>query len=214
MQGALKVNWDAYWQGFMSNPLIEALRFDLVKNAYQKLLESILIPPGSHFCELGAGTGKVSLFLGLTYNADITIVDNNKAALAINRVIFKDFPGLHQQIDKDALELSGMDQQFDMVHSGGLIEHFVGEARERIIAVHAGLVKPGGYMIILVPVRNVWYKILNEGFFKFLHLLDQIPEEPWTITELNAALKRHGFEILRSTFVVTELGVIAQKKGL
>ena len=211
MDGALKVNWDGYWEGFMSNPLIEKLRFNLVKGAYQRLLRSIVLPINPKFCELGAGTGKVSRFLGDAYGADITIVDNNSKALTINQEIFKDFIGQHKQIAKNVLDLSALDQHFDLVHSGGLIEHFVTKAREAIIKIHVDLVKPGGFILILVPVRNIWYRILNEGIFKTLHLLDQIPEEPWSLQELESALKRHGGEIIATTMVITELGVLARK---
>jgi len=208
--GELKVNWDAYWQGFMSNPAIEHVRFDLVKGAYQRLLKIANLPKNPSICELGAGTGKTSRFLGDVYQASITVVDNNSKALAINREIFKDFQGEHRQINSNVLDLA-IHEKFDLVHSGGLIEHFVDQARDSIITIHGDLVKPNGYLLVLVPTKNIWYKILNEGIFKSLHLLDQIPEVPWSFQELETALGRHGFRLLAKTTVVTELGVLAQK---
>lgn len=194
----------------MSNTAIEHLRFNLVKGAYQRLLTAAALPTQPTICELGAGTGKTSRFLGDHYQANITVVDNNEQALTINRGIFANFKQSHRQIKSNVLELN-LSESFDLVHSGGLIEHFVDEARDKIIQVHADLVKPGGYLLILVPTRNTLYKILNEGIFKALRLLDQIPEVPWSLAELKASLERHHFRILKTTTVVTELGILAQK---
>lgn len=210
--GRLEVDWDGYWQGFMSIPLIEAVRFALIKGACERLLKQFPRREGCRFCELGAGTASVSRYLGDTYQADITIVDSNPRALDLSRGTFAGFPRRFHAVPRDVFDLKDYEGRFDLVHSGGLIEHFVGEARDRIIEAHCALAKDHGYLMILVPIRNTWYKILNEGIFKGLRLLDHIPEVPWSLEELEAELQRRGFRIIATTTVITELGVLARRE--
>ena len=208
----LDVNWDSYWKGFMSNPLIEVVRFNLIRRACERLLRTFSSESRPKFCELGAGTGSISRFFGDKYKADIAIVDSNPMALELSREVFKDFVHHFQSINRDVFNLKDFAGQFDLVHSGGLIEHFIGTARSEIIKVHCDLVKPGGYILILVPIHNGWYRILNEGIFKFLHLLDHIPEVPWSLSELSGQLDQYGFQIVAQTTVITELGILAKRK--
>ena len=210
-QGRLYANWDSYWNGFMTNPAIEFVRFNLIKNACSRLLKEFPSRADMKFCELGSGTAVVSRFLGDKYNSDIYTVDNNPKALEIARGTFKDYDRKFIQIQKDVFDLKDHQGQFDLVHSGGLIEHFVGDMREEIVKAHCDLVKLNGYILILVPTINGWYKILNEGIFKQLHLLDEIKEVPWSYQELELTLAKFGFKVLAKTTVITEIGVLAQR---
>lgn len=212
IQGRLNVNWDAYWKGFMSFSAIEVVRFALVKGAYNRLLRPMRNISNPAFCELGAGTAAVSRYLADRYGARTVIVDSNPQALQLSTKTFADCTYEFKALNRDVFDLADHAQQFDLVHSGGLIEHFVDDAREKIIRVHCDLVKDKGYLLILVPTHNFWYGVLNEGIFKFFHLLDKIPEVPWSLEELTAALSKHRFKVLSTTSVVTELGVLAQKE--
>jgi 2-polyprenyl-3-methyl-5-hydroxy-6-metoxy-1,4-benzoquinol methylase len=212
VNGRLYANWDSYWKGFMTIPAIEWVRFRLISQTCDRLLKPFAPSMQPKFCELGAGTGVVSRYLGDKYGADITIVDSNPQALQLCQETFKNFPQKFIPVQSDVFELEKYAGQFDLVHSGGLIEHFVDEARGRIIQVHCDLVKEGGHILILVPVLNIWYRILNLGIFKWLHLLDEIHEVPWSWEELSKALDQRGFQIVTKATVVTELGVLARKK--
>ena len=212
IQGRLNVNWDSYWNGFIKIPLIEPLRFYLIKRACDRLVKTFKPNCSVRLCELGAGTGVVSLYLARRFQGRPAVVDNNPHALKLCRETFKDFKGQLDIIERDVFDLGEYASQFDLVHSGGLIEHFIDGSRQQIIKVHTDLVKPGGYVMILVPVVNAWYRLLNYGVFKFFHLLDEIPEVPWTYQELKEALSRQGFEIVAKTNVISEIGVLARRK--
>jgi 2-polyprenyl-3-methyl-5-hydroxy-6-metoxy-1,4-benzoquinol methylase len=214
IQGRLDVNWDSYWNGFIKIPLIEPLRSYLIKRACDRLLRSFKPQGEIRICELGAGTGTISLYLANRYAAQPVLVDNNPHAYKLSQETFKDFKGKWDMVRRDVFDLKEYAGQFDLVHSGGLIEHFVDSSREEIIKAHTDLVKPGSYVMILVPVVNIWYRMLNYGVFKFLHLLDEIPEVPWTYNELKEALSRNGFEIISKTTVISEIGVLARKSDL
>lgn len=44
-----------------------------------------------------------------------------------------------------------IDRQFDVVCSFGLIEHFRGGELDKLLEIHHSYVRPGGYLVILVP---------------------------------------------------------------
>jgi SAM-dependent methyltransferase len=62
-----------------------------------------------------------------------------------------------KQVDKAATLYKGdifetpIDRQFDVVCSFGLIEHFSGAELERLLEIHHDYVRPGGYVVILMP---------------------------------------------------------------
>lgn len=211
IKGRLNVNWDSYWNGFIKIPGIEQLRFFLIKRACDKLMRPFKVEGKARMCELGSGTGSVSRYLADNYNGTPTVVDNNPHALRLCQNTFQGFSGKLQVIERDVFDLNEYAGQFDLVHSGGLIEHFVDESREEIIKVHCDLANKTGYLMILVPVVNWWYRLLNYGIFKFLHLLDEIPEVPWGYKELEEALLRHGFKIIAKTNVISEIGILAKR---
>jgi|GEM_PF-1579041 len=211
IEGRLKVNWDSYWNGFIKIPFIEPLRFFLIKCACDRLLSSFKPNGAIRICELGAGTGAVSLYLSQRYQSQPAVVDDNPHALKLCKETFQGFKGRLEVIQRDVFDLEDYAGQFDLVHSGGLIEHFVDKSREGIVKVHTNLVKSDGHVMILVPVVNGWYRFLNYGLFKFFHLLDEIPEVPWTYQELKEVLARQGFEIIARTNVISEIGVLARR---
>ncbi len=212
IKGRLDVNWDSYWNGFIKIPMVEPLRFFLIKRACDRLMKPFKAQGKVRMCELGSGTGSVSRYLAETYNGIPTVVDNNPHALELCKKTFDGFAGELKVIERDVFNLKEYAGQFDLVHSGGLIEHFVDESRDGIIKLHCDLASANGYLMILVPVVNWWYRLLNYGIFKFLHLLDEIPEVPWTYQELEAALDRHGFKIVARTNVISEIGILAKRK--
>ena len=90
----------------MSFPLIEAIRFFLVKGAYERLLKSFAVGPHPKFCELGAGTASVSRYVGEKYKADITIVDNNPQAIQLSQRNFENYPREFLALARDVFDLA------------------------------------------------------------------------------------------------------------
>ena len=213
IMGRLDVKWDSYWNGFMSNPFIETVRFFLISRACDRLLKMFIIPNHkSKICELGCGTAVVARYLGNKFKADLTLVDNNPTAQEMIKETFKDYPYQYNIRNTDVFNLSDLNETQDLVVSGGLIEHFIDDARKLIIKAHCDMTTENGYILILVPCPNWWYSILNGFIFKHLHLLDDILEVPWTYQELENTLDEFGYEILSKTYVISELGVLAKRK--
>ncbi len=212
IKGRLDVKWDSYWDGFMTNPVIENVRFGLISRAVDRLMRGFQTDKmHPKICELGAGTAVVAKYLGDKYQGDITVVDSNEEALRLSKETFKDYKNPYKLVASDVFALQGKVEPQDLVVSGGLIEHFVGDARDLIVKAHCDLVAPGGYTLILVPMTNLWYKVLNGFVFKHLHLLDEIPEVPWSYEELSTSLAKFNFKIVTKTTVISELGVLAKR---
>jgi SAM-dependent methyltransferase len=95
-------------------------------------------------------------------------------------------------IQADLLELD-LDQQFDLVYSSMVAEHFWGDARQRVIAQHARFAKPGGHVFINVPGRSLFSQIVDVS----LNQPAGIREEHFTPGELRGLLTDHGLEIVR-----------------
>ena len=95
-------------------------------------------------------------------------------------------------IQADLLELD-LDQQFDLVYSSMVVEHFWGDARRRAIAQHARFTKPGGHVFISVPGRSLFSRIFDFS----LNRPAGIREEHFTPGELRSLLTNHGLEIVR-----------------
>jgi SAM-dependent methyltransferase len=95
-------------------------------------------------------------------------------------------------IQADLLELD-LDQQFDLVYSSMVVEHFWGAARQRVIAQHARFAKPGGYVFINVPGPSLFSRIFDAS----LNQPAGISEEHFTPTELRTLLTDNGLEIVR-----------------
>lgn len=209
--GRLHADWDSYLAGFASNPLIDRVRFRLVRGAYDRLLRGASFGDRPSFCELGSGTAVISRYLGDRYGADITAVDSNDTAMSMGSEAFLGYPNGFTSMMSDVFDLAPLAGSFDLVHSGGLIEHFVGDLREAVVKAHCDLAAEDGRVLMLVPTRNAWYRVLNEGVFAALHLLDDVDEIPWSLGEVEAALARCGFRVIVRTSVISELGVLAAR---
>jgi cyclopropane fatty-acyl-phospholipid synthase-like methyltransferase len=114
-------DWEAYAKSTFS-ALIRAHYFFTVWRNYWILLHGLKIPQGS-LLEIGSSTGLNSLRISKKFNLTPTLVDTSKLALAWAYNIYRRFNILPKLVQQDVLELS-LDQQFDFVHSHGLLEHF------------------------------------------------------------------------------------------
>jgi SAM-dependent methyltransferase len=76
-----------------------------------------------------------------------------------------------EQIGKTATLYQGdlfeveLDRTFDVVCSFGLIEHFRGSELDEVLAIHHKYVRPGGYVVILLPnfngVHYFWHYLFD-----------------------------------------------------
>ncbi len=157
--------------------------------------------------ELGCGTAKNSFTIFQEYGCrSITLVDYNAHALRIARQRRPEAPVSLVQADVTRLSLR---KKFDLVHSSGLVEHFYGDERKKVIARHAEHAKPGGIVMLWAPRPSFLFKFLGA----FNRVLLGIREKPFTDGELVGLCKAVGLRVLRIRHksMHTEVGVLAQR---
>jgi 2-polyprenyl-3-methyl-5-hydroxy-6-metoxy-1,4-benzoquinol methylase len=151
-----------YKMGLMMNVMIE------------NLLNKINIE-NSRILELGAATGFLTRFLIAKYNCSGVLIDKNEESY---HAYLKSCQGMDV---RDAIEYYVEDvfkfkskEKYDLVCSFGLIEHFYD--KQKIMNVHKKFVKPGGIIMILVPLdtplTRVFYEVhqeLNPGYRELLN---------------------------------------------
>lgn len=151
-----------YKMGLMMNVMIE------------NLLNKINIE-NSRILELGAATGFLTRFLIAKYNCSGVLIDKNEESY---HAYLKSCQGMDV---RDSIEYYVEDvfkfkskEKYDLVCSFGLIEHFYD--KQKIMNAHKKFVKPGGIIMILVPLdtplTRVFYEVhqeLNPGYRELLN---------------------------------------------
>lgn len=99
--------------------------------------------------EIGCGTGINSVLMAKA-GARVTFLDNSQEALDIVKKTLDRFSLEGKLICENAFHHS-FSEEFDLVHSEGVIEHFRGEYRQGIVDAHSAAAKRGGKVLIIVP---------------------------------------------------------------
>ena len=151
--------WDRLWRDALPEAKDDALlareyrspRWVLVVDRLESAFGSIR---GLQTIELGSGRGDISALLA-ERGAEVTLFDQSVAALDQARRRF-DRLGLRARYDcGDVLQaLDPWRGRYDVALSLGVIEHFRGDERTRVIRAHYDVLKEGGMAIISVP--NAW----------------------------------------------------------
>ncbi len=116
-------------------------------------------PAGKTILELGAGTGRLSyLFLGKGAQ-HVTLVDSSEKAAALARQLFAPIaPDRYEIIPSDLFEFTPK-EPFDLVFSSGLIEHFQGPDRRRVIEAHLAHCRRD--CLLLHPSHRLYNRLLD-----------------------------------------------------
>jgi len=197
-----KKHWNELWKRHKKNFLLEFLDNIQSRGCFQiylKLLKCKKLPKKINIIELGSGTGKLSLKLYKFFNnCKCTLVDYSKSALELSKRKFKE-NNIHNQnfIYANVLEFKTK-KKYDIVHSGGLIEHFSGSELNKIVRKHVELCKKNGLIIIMVPAPLLWYKLYR----KTMECLGKWPkniETPMDEHYLVQLTEKNGIKVLDST---------------
>lgn len=176
--------------------------------AYQRLLRGIRLE-NPEIIELGSGSGRTTLALTKEYRGRPTLVDSSKAAMVVAKNLFKRENVRALFLCQDISSIDP-DKKFDLVHSEGLIEHFSDTELDRMVKLHANLVKTSGYVIIFVPTPSTTYKIwriLQEMFGIWYYG----EEKPLTSQQLVRLCQKNGLVPVRTTKTPFQTGILATK---
>ncbi len=121
--------------------------------------------PGKQLLELGCATGRWLVYFHRTFGYDVTGCDYSETGCASARetLAVAGIPG--QVLMQDMFTLDGA---WDVVFSGGLIEHFTDT--RHVLAKLASLLRPGGTLVTLVPnlngVSGLYHRLLKPETFE------------------------------------------------
>lgn len=140
--------WTNYWldkKAFISD--VEKQAVEEILGPFQAVFPK---QPGSAFLELGGFPGKFTAYFKQKYGYEVTILDYYLEETVV-RQVEQDYSFACESIHTVKADLFTLQptQEFDIVTSFGLIEHFY-NTRE-ILEKHLGMLKTGGLLFMTVP---------------------------------------------------------------
>lgn len=120
------------------------------------------LPRTGRALEVGCGSARLLARMGRTAPLDLVALDPAPNALALARHTARLFDVRMRCVSGDALSLPFADGSFDLVLSGGLLEHF--RDPEPVLAEMVRVLKPGGtFYADVVPRKFSFYRVLEYG---------------------------------------------------
>ncbi|MFQ5647673.1 MAG: class I SAM-dependent methyltransferase [Candidatus Aenigmatarchaeota archaeon] len=178
--------WSGIWKG------MEGIEFsgETFMWKYYKLLLDGYRFRGKRVLEIGCGTGINSIIMA-RLGARVTFLDSSPEALGIVRKTMERFGVKGRLVCQDGLELKARNE-FDLVHSEGVVEHFKGPERQQILDIHARAARKGGKVVIIVPNAKCPGYRLGKGLAELTRTWVHGAEWPYTGTELLERMARAG----------------------
>jgi cyclopropane fatty-acyl-phospholipid synthase-like methyltransferase len=189
--------WDKYWDSTEKSSIFSfglKIHHRMVSDVYKSFLDPLKLK-SPDIIELGSGCGELSAGMVKRYGGTATLVDNSAEALRSANAVFKSFGVKASLVKKDLFKFNPK-KKYDVVHSEGLIEHFLGDEQKKIVDAHKKCAKKGGYVLISVP-RPAWYYRLAK---KSMEKIGKWPfgfENAMTKNTLRSAMERSGLKVIR-----------------
>lgn len=171
----LEQDWEAVWsrEGLLSKAISHGR--DIYNYFFRRFLRRYTRPK-TRFLELGCGTATLTLSLAPEL-AQVIGIDISDEALRLSQRNADDLGVKNTVFLKgDCLNLQ-FENEFDIVWSQGLMEHF--EHPELVAREHYKAAKKGGVALISVPYKysyhTLWYALTRPKFFRrFWPWTDQV----------------------------------------
>jgi len=184
-------NWSRMWKA------IGQAGFDVdnppyIWRFYENLLGRDYDFRGKKILEFGCGTGINSLIMA-SRGAKLVFYDQSKQALELVRKNLDRLSIDAELVHGDCFD-SQFDGEFDLVHSEGLVEHFLEPRRQEIVDIHARAVKSGGKLLLMVPHRKCAPYRVGKWLACKTGTWIYGGEYPYTKKELMVRMQRSGLE--------------------
>lgn len=202
---AVKTKWDQLWSdteiSTIKNRMENASRRGTALMDYYSLvgLAKRVGLKAEKCLEIGCGSGSYSLCLikpGIIKEA--YLLDFSIQSLKLANKLFKSFGEDCQLVMADARSLPFKNKSFDVAISGGLLEHFCGDERQRIVSEHCRMAKnvlcqvPRLDSLIYWIFRTLFSIIRGEWPFGM--------ENPLTHAEIRQRFLLEAYDIQGSSF--------------
>lgn len=156
--------WDAWDQDWVAHPDVDTpLDADTFANHVDRLKVDFLgadLPRAGRAIEVGCGSARLLARMGREAPLDLVALDPTPNALAVVRRTAQIAGVRMTRVRGDALTLPFDDGSFDLVLSGGLLEHF--REPEGVLAEMVRVLKPGGtFYADVVPRKLSLFRVLD-----------------------------------------------------
>jgi len=153
--------WSAVWSREVV-PAAEDLHNSVQADPVYHLLLKLARPrQGESILELGCGSGRLTLALAREFHLRPVLADFSPQAIALAKRNAGALGVRAECIICDTLDVAFASDQFDLVWSGGVFEHFIGADRGRVFAEATRVCRPGGRVVVIVP--NAWNLLSRAG---------------------------------------------------
>lgn len=204
-------DWNKWWsEKFEQHSLLYKAWYYFLWKAYESLLSYVNLSPKSQVLELGCGSGQISLLIAKKYRCNVTLVDNSNNAITQATKLFKNHNISARFVHTDMFRLS-LQEEFDLVHSEGVIEHFHPRAMKRSMLIHRNAARKGGYVITFAPTTSLFYlltvwimKATDNWYFGY--------EAPISVCQHIRLYKEAGLRVIKHTGVLfREVGLLGER---
>jgi SAM-dependent methyltransferase len=160
--------------------------------------------PGARLIEIGCGGSRWLPYLHRAFGYDVSGIDYTVAGIGLSQAIL-DKAGVSGRIVEGDLFEPAPDwiEQFDVVVSFGLVEHF--EDTAQVVSACALYLRPGGRMITLVPtMRGLYglaYRLLRPSVYR--------KHVPHTCETLGKAHMDAGLRVISCDYLLGLPGIIS-----
>lgn len=151
--------WDSLYSG--SSKLRLPSRLSVGSRNLQRLLGNYICT-GMRVMEIGCAPGRHLAYVAKHFKAHVSGLDYSKKGIAASRNLFN-FYGITGDLRcEDIFSTSFVNDNFDVVYSLGVIEHF--NDPTDIVRRHVLLLKQGGTALIIIPNYSGFYGGLQKYF--------------------------------------------------
>lgn len=213
---AQATDWERF-RKFTGLPTYRLLQWDKHR-AFRRLLDDVIghVRSPLSFIELGCGSGRIAAYLAsILPIRRMVLLDRSPSMLALTRATMERAAATGRLLQVPGIDYVEADffsslpsEEFDVVLSQGVVEHFEPTERRRLLEIHRALCRTDGTVLIAVPTPVSSYRLIRRvrevtGTWMY-------PDEhPLELAQLRDELAAAGLVVDRSTmflnFYLTEL---------
>ena len=185
-------HWDRYWEQARSLPIATEPGDQPSTTAILDVLDRYTASAAPlSVLEVGGAPGGYLVHLWRRFGHDVCVLDNSPVGIELTRRNFEMLGVPGRALDRDLFSTEQPVEQFDVVYSLGLVEHFADTTA--VVAAHLAYVRPGGRLIVgcpnLLGINGALLRYLSPSALEW-HDLDVMDLRGWSRFERALGLRR------------------------